>query len=82
MLPHRWRISALGNTLEGAEGSAFEGNGAEGGALEGSVPEEGAAHAQAFTHTDCARDCASGSACLPAWEVLRLAQLAFENEGW
>ena len=80
MLPHRRRISVLRNTLEGANGSAFEGSGAEGGALEGSVPEEEAAHAQAFTHTDCARDCASGLACLPVWEVLQLAQLAFENE--
>ena len=56
--------------LDRAEGSAFEGSGAEGGALEGSVPEEGAACTQAFTHVDCA----SGFACLPAWEALREAR--------
>jgi hypothetical protein len=49
------------STLEGAEGSAFEGSGAEGSALGGSVPEEGAARARAFAPADCA----SGLACLP-----------------
>ena len=49
------------STLEGAEGSVFEGSGAEGSALGGSVPEEGAVRARAFAPADCA----SGLARLP-----------------